>query len=299
MELLNILENCLNFIESNLDKKLSLEDLALETGFSKFHLHRVFKSLTGETIIDYINARKLTTSIDDLLNSNKRILDIALDYGFEYEQSYIRAFKSKFEATPHKVRNENISVILREKINLSEIISINNTITYRPFFVYKPKFNLVGNQYNLNSRSGDSAANFHGKEFFYKQKVQIKNAVNPNIYYGYTEWNKSSTGYIQYMPSLEVNDLSDVPLDMDFRQIPSNKYVVFRFVGFFNPDELNGRALGRLLVHMYRKWIFNSGYKFSDTYRFENIDNSLSKDNYCEVDIYQPIQEKCSCRKEQ
>ena len=39
------------------------------------------------------------------------------------------------------------------------------------------------------------------------------------------------------------------------------------------------------------KWIFQSGFQFADTFRFEYIDTSLSKDNYCELDIYQPIME--------
>jgi AraC family transcriptional regulator len=72
-------------------------------------------------------------------------------------------------------------------------------------------------------------------------------------------------------------------------EIPAHKYVVFRFVGFFRPDDINGRQVGRLLVHMYSKWILNSGFKFADTFRFELIDTSLSSDNYCELDIYQPI----------
>ena len=76
---------------------------------------------------------------------------------------------------------------------------------------------------------------------------------------------------------------------MDGIAIPAHKYVIFHFVGFFSPDDINGRQIGRLLVHMYSKWIFKSGYKFADTFRFEYINNKLCKDNYCELDIYQPI----------
>ena len=98
-------------------------------------------------------------------------------------------------------------------------------------------------------------------------------------------------GAIYYMPGLQVQDLNHIPAGMVGISIPAHKYVVFRFVGFFHPDDLNGRKVGRLLVHLYSKWIFKSGYKFDDQFRFEYINNALCKDNYCELDIYQPILE--------
>ena len=75
------------------------------------------------------------------------------------------------------------------------------------------------------------------------------------------------------------------------RWVAGSVSVAFRFVGFFHPNDINGRQVCRLLVHMYSKWIFQSGFQFADTFRFEYIDTSLSKDNYCELDIYQPIME--------
>ena len=87
---------CINFVENNLNNTISLDDISTQTGVSKYYLHRMFKSLTGESIIDYFQSRKLTESIKELVNTNKRIIDIAMDYGFDYEQSYIRAFRKRF-----------------------------------------------------------------------------------------------------------------------------------------------------------------------------------------------------------
>lgn len=284
-----IIESCINYIEDNLHDRISLDDLSQHTEMSKFHLHRMFKSLTGETLMDYIQSRKLTSSIYELVNTNMRMIDIALNYGFEYEQSYIRAFKKKFSNTPLKVRNEQLSLIIKEKINVNDFLSVANSITYRPFFVFKQKFHLVGTKHIIHSKSGDKTANAYGRDFFYNHKDEITNSTNPQTYFGYTDWSKNQDGYIYYIPSMEVSDLKDIPDGMTGISIPAHKYVVFRFVGFFRPDEISGRQVGRLLVHMYSKWIFNSGFKFADTFRLEYIDNSLSKDNYCELDIYQPI----------
>lgn len=281
----------IDYIEKNLYNKISLDDISLHTGISKYYLHRIFKSLTGESIIEYVQGRKLTCSINELINTNMRIIDIALNYGFDYEQSYIRAFKKSFGYTPLKVRSDqsSLSLVLKERINTNDILSLGNSITYTPHFIFKQKFYLIGIKHKILSKSGDRSANAYGRDFFYNHKDRIKNIMNPQEYFGFTDW--SSDGFIYYIPSVQVYNLIDIPEGMTSISISAHKYVVFRFVGFFRPDDLNGRHLGRLLVQLYRKWIFKSGYKFADTFRFEYIDNSMSKDNYCELYVYQPIED--------
>ncbi len=284
-----IIVSCVNYIEKNIFNNISLEEISQNIGISKYYLHRMFKSLTGESIMEYVQSRKLSNSIDDLINTNKRIIDIALDYGFEYEQSYIRAFRKKFGYTPLKVRNDQISIVIKEKININDVLSVNSSITYKPFFVFKQKFNIIGNKHKILSKSGDNIANNLGREFFYNCKDRIDNIINPNIYFGYTDWSGNEDGYIYYTPSVQVKDLTHVPKGMSGISVPAHKYVVFRFIGFFSPDEIKGRQVGRLLIHLHKKWIYKSNFKFADTFRFEYIDTTLSKDNYCELDIYQPI----------
>lgn len=283
--------DCVRFIEANLPNKISLDEVAMHCGISKYHLHRMFRSLTGESLMDYVLSRKLSASIDELIHTNMRVIDIALNYGFDYEQSYIRAFRKKFGYTPQKVRSKQMSLRITEKLNINDIYAVNNSAIYKPFFVFKQKSFFVGIRHKIMSKSGDRTANAFGRDFFYNHRDKVANAINPEVYYGYTDWSGNSEGYIYYMPSVQVQDLRNIPEGMYGIEIPAHKYVVFRFVGFFRPDEINGRQVGRLLVHMYSKWIFNSGFQFADTFRFELIDTSLSEDHYCELDIYQPIAE--------
>jgi AraC family transcriptional regulator len=284
-----ILSECIAYIENNIYKKITLGDIAAHCEISKFHLHRVFKSLTGESLMEYVQARKLSSSIGELIDTNMRIIDIALEYGFDYEQSYIRAFRNKFGYTPLKIRSEKMSLIIQEKLNINDITAFNNSIIYKPFFVFRQKSFLVGIRHKIMSKSGDRVANLYGRDFFYNYRQKIINPIEPHVYFGYTDWSSGDNGYIYYMPAVQVHDLAHIPEGMQGILVPANKYVVFRFVGFFRPDDINGRQVGRLLVHMYSKWIFKSGYKFADKFRFEYIDDSLSKDDYCELDIYQPI----------
>ncbi|MDU2064684.1 MAG: helix-turn-helix domain-containing protein [Sporomusaceae bacterium] len=289
MDLKATIAACLQYIEANLYNKVILDDIAMHCGISKYHLHRMFKSLTGESLMEYVQFRKLSSSISDLKDTNRRVIDIAMDYGFDYEQSYIRAFRKKFGVTPLKIRLEPMSLLIQEKLNIDDIMSVNNSVIYKPSFMFKPQFYLVGVKHKILSKSGDKIANLYGRDFFYNQRDKITNPVDSEVYFGYTDWSDTGNGCIYYMPSLQVQDLDHTPDHMEAIVIPAYKYVVFRFVGFFRPDEINGRQVGRLLVHLYSKWGLKSGYKFADTFRFEYINNNLCKDNYCELDIYQPI----------
>ena len=154
-----IVVSCINYIENNIYSKIILDELAIHAGISKYHLHRMFKSLTGESLMEYVQSRKLSSSVNELLQTNMRIIDIALEYGFDYEQSYIRAFRKKFGHTPQNVRSEHLSLIIKEKLNVHDILSVNNSIIYKPFFVYKPKIYLIGSPHKISSKSGDQTAN--------------------------------------------------------------------------------------------------------------------------------------------
>ena len=180
----------IDYIEENLYNKISLDDISLYAGISKYYLHRIFKSLTGESIIEYVKSRKLTCSIKELVNTNMRIIDIALNYGFDYEQSYIRAFRKNFGCTPLKIRSDKntLSLVIKEKINTNDILSVGNSITYTPHFVFRQKFNLIGLKHKILSKSGDKNANAYGRDFFYNYKNKISTSINPHVYFGYTDW---------------------------------------------------------------------------------------------------------------
>lgn len=88
------LKNIVDYIEMHIKDDISLEDMSKTAALSKYHLDRVFKLLTDKSLIDYVRSRKLSSSVELLLNSDLSVLDIALEYNFHHEQSYIRSFRN-------------------------------------------------------------------------------------------------------------------------------------------------------------------------------------------------------------
>jgi len=100
----DLLDGVLNEIEKGLKEGVDENTLADKFAISSVHLRRLFKFAFGRPIGAYIRSRKLAASVEDLLLTGMNVLDIAMEYGLEYEQTYIRAFKREFGLTPGELR---------------------------------------------------------------------------------------------------------------------------------------------------------------------------------------------------
>jgi AraC family transcriptional regulator len=100
----DFLENVLIDIEKGISKGIDADILAARYALSERHLRRLFRFTFNLPIVRYIRSRKLAASLDVLLKTDTKVLAIALDYGYEYEQSYIRSFKREFGITPGSLR---------------------------------------------------------------------------------------------------------------------------------------------------------------------------------------------------
>ncbi|GAA5113517.1 hypothetical protein GCM10023211_21770 [Orbus sasakiae] len=104
---INFIFDLVKWIESNLDGSLQIDDIAKKAGYSKWHLQRMFKNMLGQTLGTYIRFRRLVAIALKLKNTNKAIVNIAVEYHFESQQSLTRAFKKQFGVTPGYYRRNN------------------------------------------------------------------------------------------------------------------------------------------------------------------------------------------------
>lgn len=98
----------LNYIEEHLNENLDVDKIAAVSGYSKFHLERIFASENECTIYKYIKMRRLTEAARQLIFSNRPILDIAFDAGYDSQQAFTLAFKKVYNLTPKVYRDKNI-----------------------------------------------------------------------------------------------------------------------------------------------------------------------------------------------
>lgn len=104
MQDIDVIEHAIAYIEAHLDGKIELDEVAEAVHYSKYHLHRMFTEMTGMTIHDYALRRQMTEAAKFLVFSERAILDISLDCGYESQQAFTAAFKAMYKLPPAKFR---------------------------------------------------------------------------------------------------------------------------------------------------------------------------------------------------
>ncbi len=114
-----IIKKIILYVEENLHEPLTLGNIAAQSNFSKYHFHRIFQFTVGMTVTEYIRLRRLANASSALLYTSERILDIALYYQFESQESFTRAFKEIYKLPPGKYRRMISDVIkIKEETNM-------------------------------------------------------------------------------------------------------------------------------------------------------------------------------------
>jgi AraC family transcriptional regulator len=92
------------YIQRHLDEDLELEQLASIAAFSRFHFHRIFRGLVGESLKEHVRRLRLERAAQVLKRSGTSITEIALSAGFETHESFTRAFGAMFDVSPSDYR---------------------------------------------------------------------------------------------------------------------------------------------------------------------------------------------------
>ena len=97
-------------IYKNLKQKISIEEIADYVGYSKFYFSRMFKQEMNISIMEYVKERKVICALESILQGNK-ILDVAIEYGWESHSGFIKAFKSYYGFSPSLLYAMNLEII--------------------------------------------------------------------------------------------------------------------------------------------------------------------------------------------
>ncbi|KLN95839.1 helix-turn-helix domain-containing protein [Moellerella wisconsensis] len=108
------------WIENHLGRVIHLEELAAYSGYSLWHMQKIFKEVTGISLGKYIRQRRLAGAVNLLRNSQQSIFDIALDFGFGSQSHFTYMFRKEYGITPFDFRqNQDIELIVKQPLHLS------------------------------------------------------------------------------------------------------------------------------------------------------------------------------------
>ena len=260
------IQEALEFIDSQLSEKIVASDVAQAASFSEYHFHRLFHAFMGESIHQYVRSRRLEKAAQ-LLDADPtiRILDLAIEVGFETHSAFSRAFKQLYGVSPTKFDKSEYSPIRHRSSENNQSGGTGESAGFTPeirdmpplYFSYRiAKGTLSGRffsdpspeqQFEFILRHADE--NLIGFVSAFPASPQSLNDLSAQVWYGGL--------FTKVMPKL---------LEEHSFQFEGGKWAVFRYIGAYD-------YLHQAWSQIYRGWLPASGYALRDTLPFESYFN--------------------------
>jgi len=283
------IDRIIEYIENHLDEKYTLEELADQVVLSAYHFHRIFQIYTGEALGDYIRKRRLTSAAKELLASQKKIIEIGLDFGFDSQQAFSRSFKKQFGLAPQHYRAANVTnkTLFRVPITKGYLHHLGKGgVSLKPRFVDLPPLKFIGIAAVSECQFLGKAVKAATLEYFERQD-EIPNRVSADEYgiylpvKGLDIQNYRLDTMMTHLVCSQVTGFESVPEGMTALTIEGGRYAVFRH---------HGQNLYETNAYILNTWNGRNGYIFDER---EDFIHYLKRpgDGISELraDIYIPV----------
>jgi len=132
----------INYIEDNITEEISIEDIAEKIFISPFYFQKGFAMLCGFTVGEYIRQRRLALAGSELISTDKKIIDIAVKYGYTSADSFTKAFTRFHGVTPTAVRKDGAMIKSFAPLKIKFSLEGGYIMDYK--IVEKDSFTIIG-----------------------------------------------------------------------------------------------------------------------------------------------------------
>lgn len=145
------IQNAVDYIEDNLTSQLNINDIAAKAFVSPFYFQKIFGVLCGFTVGEYIRCRRLALAAQELSAGSSRVLDIALKYGYESQDSFSRAFTKFHGITPSSAKEKGAKLKDFAPIHIILTLKGGTVMDYK--IVEKAPFTIMGKVKSFNAET--------------------------------------------------------------------------------------------------------------------------------------------------
>lgn len=131
MDWINRFNMALDYIEDNLEEEIDYSVAAQAACCSEFHFSRMFSSIAGVSLSEYIRRRRITKAAFDIQKSDQKIIDIAMKYGYDSPDAFARAFRKLHGVAPLFARESGVQLKSFPRISFQITIKGDVEMEYR------------------------------------------------------------------------------------------------------------------------------------------------------------------------
>ena len=225
MQIIQFFNETINYIESVLDSEIDEDKITHLSTYSYPMFSRLFSILTDTTLSEYIRSRRLTEAAFLLRDTNIKVIDIAMKYGYESSDSFGTAFKKFHGFTPSEVRNgKPFKIVSRVQLALSVRGGRSMNITIQK----KNSFTVAGrNEQNINSSLCPSIWEKLYEKYSHDELASLGEGQSVGVCH-----DVENPSIINYIAGYIVTDVDKVKsMGLDILEIKEAEYAIVELTG--------------------------------------------------------------------
>lgn len=285
MDWVESIHRAIQYIEAHLREDLSICVVAQQAALSPYYFQKGFAMLCGMTVGEYIRQRRLSAAGLEVLMTDRKIIDIALEFGYDAPDSFTRAFTRFHGVTPAALRKSGGAVRSFAPLRIKVTLEGGQNMDCR--IQKKEAFTVLCRAKTFRYEEGAEQVPRFWAEHFRTgggETVRGMYGINLDESMGGTEF--------EYLIADNYDPVKEIPEGFITRTIPAHTWAVFPCTGRMP------QAMKELNRQIFSQWLpVNTDYRiaaginvemYSDASRFEN--GVQDQDYYCEV--WLPVEKK-------
>jgi AraC family transcriptional regulator len=275
MEWVNRLNAVIEYIENHLCDAISQDEVSkiIASPYSVFQ--RSFVQITGITLSEYIRRRNLTNAAYEIQNTDQRIIDIALKYGYESSDAFSVAFKRLNGIAPSMARKKNIQLKFFTRLHFTLVIRGVHEMDYKK--IAKDSFTVVGVRRTTPQAGGTWAIVKSDGSVEKMKQIAGEDFISLGLCFGFGD-----DGSIDYMCGFDYSG-KEIP-GFDNYRYPKSNWLVFEAKGTISEG-----ALGNTWSRIYGEFLPQSEFQQSELPTIEKYLEWDEKTDKCRVEIMIPV----------
>jgi AraC family transcriptional regulator len=278
---LDQLAQAIDFIEAHLRDDITVGDVASAVSYSVFYFCRTFNQATHHTPYDYLMRRRLAEAARELLQTDRKIIDLALAYQFNNPETFSRAFKRVFDMQPNQWRRQGSSPWpgLMPRLTLAHLEQIASGPYLKPVSVERDGLKLAG----VMTFIQDNTAGPIDLWQIFAAELHDRGGLTTHDVYSLTIYpaNPKQSGCF-YMLGIPVADTPALNAAWVLKTLPAGKYVRFIHKGF-------QQDLSLTLDYVYHTWLPQSTCRLAAPHLIAHYGVGFEDSDSAECEIYLPV----------
>ncbi|WP_432547729.1 AraC family transcriptional regulator [Kineococcus sp. SYSU DK004] len=234
--MIGTLNRLVDLIERDPAGDLDVAAWARSLGTTEHHLRRMFSSLAGMPLSEYVRRRRMTLAAADVVRGERDLLGIAVHHGYGSTEAFARAFRAVHGAGPSEVRRTGGP--LRAQPRLSFQLTVRGADPVDVRVVDRPAFRLVGRaarvplvHEGVNPRIAEHVAAVPPAEH---ERLKALSGAEPAGLLSVSDDldpDRAEGSELTHLHGVAVGAGASVPGDLDVLEVPAGTWAVFRSSG--------------------------------------------------------------------